>query len=280
MKSELFSKILMTDSLIDLRTCTEDARLHHHDFFELVYVLSGSAEQTIEDRSMIISEGDFFFMNLKASHEYRAIDSDFKIINCLFVPEFLDKTLKGARTFAEIMNNYPSKFEYTEFSDRVACRVFHDASQFIRTLMTKMLEEFSEKRKGRFDVIKSLLVTLLIYLAREDEESEELSRIARIKSYVGENLTSPLSLSEISEKLGISLTYASIIFKNAVGSTFRDYVIKMRMEKACDLLRTSDKTIVEISELVGYSDPAFFFKSFKKHLNTSPLAYRKTRRGV
>ncbi len=279
MKSLLFGKNLMTDTLIDLRTCTDNAKLHHHEFFEIAYVLSGSAEHTIDGRSMIISEGDFFFMNLKASHGYRAIGKDLKLINCLFVPEFLDKTLKGAKTFAEIMNGYPSKFEYTRFSDRVACRVFHDGGGFVRTLLLKMLEEFSEKRRGRLDVIKSLLLTLLISIAREDEEEyEEISRVGMIKSYIADNFTGLPSLTEISAKLGISLTYASLIFKKATGSNFRDYVMRLRIEKACDLLRTSDKTIAEISELVGYSDPAFFYKSFKKHLDISPAEYKNQRR--
>ena len=278
MKSVLFGKNIMTDSLIDLRTCSEGARLHHHEFFELAYVLSGTAEHTLDGKSMIISEGNFFFMNLKASHSYSAIGKDFKIVNCLFVPEFLDKTLKGLRTFAEIMNAYPSKFGNTKFSDRVACSVFHDGDGFIRTLFLKMLEEFSEKRRGSLDIIKNLLLTLLISIAREDEEEyEETSHVGVIKSYIADNFMGTPSLSEISEKLGISLTYASLIFKRATGTAFRDYVMKLRIEKACDLLRTSDKTIAEISELVGYTDPAFFYKSFKKHLDMSPAKYKKLR---
>ena len=279
MKSVLFSKKLMNGNLIDLRTCDENATLHHHEFFELAYVLSGSAEHTIDGHSMIISKGDYFFMNLKASHGYTAIGQGFQMVNCLFMPEFLDKSLNGAHSFSEIMNNYPSKFERTEFSDRVAGRVFHDGDGFISLLLSKMLEEFEENKKGRLDVIKSLLLTLLISIAREDEETyEKTSYVGSIKSYIFENFTGEPSLSEISSELGISLTYASLIFKRATGSTFRDYLMRLRIEKACDLLRTSGKTINEIAELVGYSDPAFFYKSFKKHLAISPATYRKLRK--
>ena len=276
MKSLLFDKKVMTDKLIDLRTCDEDAKLHHHEFFELVYVLSGNAEHAIDGHSMIISEGDFFFMNLKTSHGYRALTPDFRLINCLFVPEFLDKTLKNAHTFAEIMNNYPTKIESIRFSDRVAGKIFHDGDGFVRTLFSKMLEEFTEKRRGSRDVIKNLLLTLLICIAREDEElCEEKSHVGVMKSYIAENFTQDPSLAEISERLGISLTYASLIFKKATGSNFRDYIIRLRIEKACDLIRCGEKTIAEISELVGYSDPAFFYKSFKKHLGVSPAQYKR-----
>ena len=228
---------------------------------------------------MIISEGDFFFMNLKTSHGYTSPGGDFKLLNCLFVPEFLDRTLRGVRSFSEIMNNYPTKLERIKFSDRVAGRVFHDGDGFIRTLFLKMLDEFTEKRKGSRDVMRNLLLTLLISIAREDEElCEEGSRVGIMKSYVLDNFTQNPSLNEISYRLGISLTYASLIFKKATGSTFRDYVIRLRIEKACDMLRTGEKTIAEISELVGYSDPAFFYKSFKKHLGISPLKYKSLRK--
>jgi len=276
MKSMLFRKQLMNDELIDLRTCSDDSKLHHHEFFEAVYILSGSAEHNIDGHSMIISEGDFFFMNLKTSHGYRALGADFKLLNCLFVPEFLDKTLKGVRSFSEIMNNYPAKLEKIKFSDRVAGRVFHDSDGFIRTLFLKMLDEFTEKRKGCRDVMRNLLLTLLISIAREDEElCEEGSQVGIMKSYILDTFTQNPSLKEISDRLGISLTYASLIFKRATGSTFRDYIIRLRIEKACDLIRTGEKTVAEISELVGYSDPAFFYKSFKKHLGISPLRYKR-----
>ena len=279
MNSLVFRKSIMTDSFIDLRTSKEDSGSHRHEFFEIAYVISGSCEHTIDGHTTIISRGDYFFVNLKSVHSYAGLSPDFEIINCLFVPEFIDRTLEGAHSFSEIMNNYPARFEYSSFSDSVAGRVFRDGDGFIFTLLSKMLEEFSEKKKGRLDVMRSLLVTLLICFARgEEETAEEESRINAIKEYIAENYKNEPTLSEISKKLGISLTYASLIFKRATAKSFRDYLIKFRIEKACDLLRTTDKTVAEISELVGYSDPAFFYKSFKKHLTLSPSEYRIKRK--
>ncbi|MBR5140755.1 MAG: helix-turn-helix domain-containing protein [Clostridia bacterium] len=279
MNSCLFSKTLMTDALVDLRTSRDDAPLHHHDFFEIAYVISGSCEHTIDEHSSIIKKGDFFFFNLKSCHAYAALSDDFEIINCLFVPEFIDRTLKGARSFSDIMNNYPQRLENSTFSDGACGRVLHDTDGFVLTLLTRMLTEFKDTKRARLDLIRSLLMTLLISFAREDEEGgAEKNRVTAIKKYIAESYMNTPTLSEISERLGISLTYASIIFKRAVGVSFLDYLLKFRIEVACDLLRCSNKTVAEISQLVGYSDPAFFYKAFKSHVEMSPGEYRRKRR--
>ena len=60
-----------------------------------------------------------------------------------------------------------------------------------------------------------------------------------------------------------------------MGITFRDYLLKFRIEKACLLLRVSDMTVQEISRLVGYTDPAFFYKSFRRTTSETPDEYRR-----
>ena len=281
MKSVLFSKNLMTDALIDVRTCPEkETQLHHHEFFELVYVLRGNAEHTIDGHSMIISEGDYFLINLKSSHGYSSLNgNDFELINCLFMPQFVDRTLAGTRSFREIMNNYLVNFGYRNFSDTVTQSVYRDSDGFVRTLFERMLSEFNEKRSGYFDVIRNLLLTLLIYLARNDyhDNKDAKNPASYIKERVRESYMKDISLSDISRELGMSLTYTSLVFKRETNTNFRDFLLKFRIEKACDLLRISDKTVSEISELVGYSDAAFFYKTFKKHLGMTPNEYRAAR---
>ena len=57
--------------------------------------------------------------------------------------------------------------------------------------------------------------------------------------------------------------------------TFREYLQNVRMKKASEMLEKTDKTIAEIASLVGYSDPAFFYRLFKKTMSMAPQEYRK-----
>ena len=96
-----------------------------------------------------------------------------------------------------------------------------------------------------------------------------------IKNYVVSNYAQTLSLSEICKNVNFSLSNISIIFTKNTGMTFRDYLQKVRIKKACELLEKTDKTIAEIANIVGYSDPAFFYQIFKKEMTVTPREYRQ-----
>lgn len=275
----VMSEILKREKVV-IRECSDDsADLHSHSFFEFVYVLSGRAEHTIDGSSMILSEGDYFFIDLKSTHAYRKISGgeDFKIINCLFLPSFIDSSLEKATGFKDVLDNYFVRFSGTSSFDNVVMNSYHDSDGFIGRVVMQMLTEYAAKQKGYKDVLRNLLSCMLIYLLRNDTGSgvNTKSTTMYIKEFVAENYMNQIKLSDISKKLNFSLTYVSLTFKKDTQMSFRDYLAKVRMERACNLLRVSDKTISEIAGHVGYLDDTFFYKSFRKYLGVTPGEYRR-----
>ena len=253
---------------------------HFHPFLELVYVVSGSVEHTLDGRTMIIGKGDYFLINLNSEHSYNAIGSaeNFKIINCMFTPEFIDPVLRGAHGFQDILNNYLVKFGYRKYSDAPTQRVYHDKDNRMCILAEQMLCEYEKKENGYRDVIRYLLLSAMVLLVRNETPDGDIPSDnipAYLKQYVEDNYMKPLHMSEICEDINHSISNISKIFKKSTGMNFRDYIQKTRIEKACQLLRATDKTVVEITELVGYRDPAFFYRSFKKILKKTPFEYRR-----
>ena len=96
--------------------------------------------------------------------------------------------------------------------------------------------------------------------------------------YIKENYTKELTLDEVSKQVNISPYYFSKIFKEETGTNFVEYFTKLRIERACELLKEKEYSIKEICGLVGYSDPNYFSRIFKKWINTTPSDYRE--RGV
>lgn len=88
-----------------------------------------------------------------------------------------------------------------------------------------------------------------------------------------------LSLNEICSYLNISTSYFSTIFKDATGGTFLEFLGKIRMEKAKELLEQTTMKNYEIAEKVGFSDPHYFSISFKKMTGKTPTEYAKEKRG-
>ncbi|WWR16404.1 response regulator [Lachnospiraceae bacterium JLR.KK008] len=87
-----------------------------------------------------------------------------------------------------------------------------------------------------------------------------------------------LSIQEIAEEIGLSSTHLSRVFKTATGDTVWDYLTKLRIRKACRILRTSNAKIYEVAEMTGYASPQYFSQVFYKQIGVKPLDYRKKER--
>jgi len=93
------------------------------------------------------------------------------------------------------------------------------------------------------------------------------------RNYMDENI----SLNSVCKHLLISTSYFSMIFKNYTGETFIEYLTGVRIEKAMELLKTSNLKTYEIAHRVGYSDPHYFSLIFKKAAGQTPTEYRDKR---
>ena len=106
------------------------------------------------------------------------------------------------------------------------------------------------------------------------------SVIQSAKEYIEKNFSNgELSLNRIAAHIGVSPSYFSSIFKQETGTTFVEYLTKVRIDKACELLRCTNSRTAEIGEQVGYSDPHYFSATFKKVMGQSPKDYRAGQKG-
>lgn len=107
-----------------------------------------------------------------------------------------------------------------------------------------------------------------------DDKKAVPSEITFICNYINENYSEKITLNAIADSVGFSKYYISRLFKQHMGVTIIDYLIKVRLDKAKELLGKGDYSIKQISFMIGYSDPNYFTWSFKKYLGVSPIKYR------
>jgi len=101
--------------------------------------------------------------------------------------------------------------------------------------------------------------------------SPELNNIL---AYLKENLSKRHTLESLSEKFDIHITYICDLFSNRLGTTFRSYMTRLRMEAAAGLLKNTDKSVKEIAGLCGY-DYLYFVQVFRKYYACSPTTFRE-----
>lgn len=110
-------------------------------------------------------------------------------------------------------------------------------------------------------------------MTRKEEQSSSV--IDKAKTYIGSHYNRDISLDDISREVDISPYYFSKIFKEETGENFIEYVTNIRISKAKELLSGSEMSIKEICAQVGYSDPNYFSRTFKKNVGVTPTEYKE-----
>ena len=141
------------------------------------------------------------------------------------------------------------------------------ASMNIPMIMNRHLWETS----GHWDHYKDGMFVL-----NDTEEAEKSGKVIdTAKLYIQKNYMKDISLDEVSREVNISPYYFSKLFKDETGEGFVEYITNMRIEKAKELMAEGDYTMKEICQMVGYTDPNYFSRAFKKNVGVTPTEYKE-----
>jgi len=94
------------------------------------------------------------------------------------------------------------------------------------------------------------------------------------KNYIENNYRQKIYLDDVADTLGISPSYLSRIFKKDTGMNLQDYVVSVRIRRACDFLKYSDLSLSEIAAYVNFPSQSYFGKKFKAQMQMTPREYR------
>lgn len=127
-----------------------------------------------------------------------------------------------------------------------------------------------------FDIIYEFIDRIVREIGNKRKTAQNHS-VSKIMDYVSENYCdNTISLKQISLKFGFHENYISNLFKNAYGENLSAVIERLRIEKACDMIKNTSMKIGDIAEAVGYTSDASFRRAFKKITGVSPGEYRET----
>ncbi|EWG12799.1 response regulator [Cytobacillus firmus] len=130
--------------------------------------------------------------------------------------------------------------------------------------------DFRQLRTGTEQLLKSMKKSYL-----EHYDRLEADTIQQLKYYITEHSHEDISLEALGRKVGLSPIYISKMFKEKLGVNYIDFLTECRIEKAKKLMADSGKSLKEITFEVGYHEPNYFSKVFKKMCGQSPTEFRK-----
>ncbi|MCB6730575.1 MULTISPECIES: response regulator [Blautia] len=105
--------------------------------------------------------------------------------------------------------------------------------------------------------------------------SSSRNEVAAVKNYIYQHYEEDLNLEMLAEKVYLSSGYLSFIFKKETGMNLNRYIRVFRMEKAKELLCSTNMKVAQVSERVGFANVSYFCRSFREYYGSSPESYRK-----
>lgn len=255
---------------------------HTHDFIEIVYISEGSGNHMINDIIYPVKRGDLLFMNFKDVHSY-STETGMKYINCLINPEFLSEELINSENAMDIL----TLTIFRDFSD-IAGGIYPQISFYgpelleVETILSFMIIEYKRKATGYMTVLKGYVNVLLAKIFRNLGNQEHadltgsLNRITpEVLQYIEDNYNKKITLKELAMQSFYNASYFSTLFKECYGMTPLEYISKIRIDKAIELIKKTDLSIEEICYQVGYRNKNHFYKIFHNTTGMTPNEFRK-----
>ena len=245
--------------------------LHWHNSVEIIYVLKGMVNISIDTDNYSIFENEIEIINTNESHRIHS-DEDNLVLIFHIDSSFLEKYYKDIYNIFFYTNT--SKEDSQEGEEYL----------ILKKLLAEILCEMVQRQEDYDEEIESIVIKLLFHIINNfhylisgegDLSEEQFDRYHRISKYIFSNYNNNITLQDIAKKEFLSPDYLSHDFKNATGYSFTDLLNLTRVEEAMKLLLDSNMSLTEISEEVGFSHTRYLNKHFKNYYHLTPLQFRR-----
>ena len=245
--------------------------LHTHPFTELFYVVDGKGEFNIQGQRFPVKPNDFVIINPQVEHtELSSPDEPL---------EYIVLGINGL-SFSNLTPVSEGGHPFSFFNLR-------DEQKDILRYLNAMVQEATSQSMSYELVCHNLLEILLIKILRHQhfdlevgKQSKATKDISFIKHYLETYYHESIQLEGLASMTHLSRFYISHSFKKEIGMSPMEYLIAIRIKESKILLRTTNYSISQVADIVGFTTPTYFSKQFRKSTGISPTDYREQYQGV
>ena len=248
------------------------AALHYHDEIELLPVMSGTFCCLANGEEYRAEAGEVIFINARVPHEtFSPVRHHYGLI------QFREQDFTESEA-ARVVRYYVRMQ-----SGETAARVIDDPAFFATAC--DLLKESTRRDVAYEIMVRADMLRILGHLYRagilsdgaELYEARHIQKILPALEYINAHYADPLTLESVSSMLGFDRSYFCRLFREAIGTTFTDYLGFVRVTRAESLLARTEDSILDISAAVGFSSVSYFDRIFKRYRKCSPRSYRSVR---
>lgn len=215
----------------------------------IAYMLKGRAEIVSKHSAIKINEGDIFFIPINLPYQsYWYGDDEIEFLSYGF-------------------SNIEAK-EKLNFNLQVI-----DCDRELKNQISKIQTEGSSLSCETLSLFYGALAKIIPYLKQSQPVSKKDEIVRNAKKYIRNH--TDCSVADVARECHISEPYLYLLFKENVGCSPNDYRLKAKCKKGIEYLLTTDKTVEEISDLIGLSSASHFRRILKSHMGVTPKEVRK-----
>lgn len=248
-----------------------------HNFWEMIYIDSGQALVTRNDETYALKQGDLFFVEPNVPH---AVHGNGTSNFTAFIISFTSSSSSLAVFLDKILTVPPLFRKY----------IAHILQERDHAFLAPKNNPYSTEMKlkpsaaiGSIQLIRIYLEQFLILMLRSEEENSsnlfpdgktaENPIVVSVKDILRENVYSSISVGEICNKLNYSRTYISRTFKQHCNCTINTYYNELKISEAKKLIYEGRYNFTQISAMLGFDNPHYFTRVFKRVTNMTPTEY-------
>lgn len=269
--------LIERDAVIGMRKNDKSLsyELHYHKFIELMYITEGKAVECIDGTEYAASAGDMMFIGYGASHSFRTEEA-FSYIEIYFSPELVEDggiTAENALALLAL-----SCFDDMRGgADGGKISFSGEDRREVEFILGAMLKEKERSCASSRKIMESYLNILLIKMLDRTSTDETLAAdvLSSLKAYIDAYPEEKMTLSTLASKSFYNPSYLSRAFKQKFGISPMEYLRRRRIEEATELLISTDESVDEIMERVGFSDRSSFYHTFSRLTSLTPAEYRQ-----
>lgn len=248
-------------------------KLHWHNQIEILYVVKGSINVTVNAKTFTLYKDDMIFINQAEVHSTNHTEDD----NIIIAIQIMDSE-QGYFYNLKKLSFDSEAFFRDNLKNKLPKKELH-------SYIVQIIWEYTKKAPGFENVIISLVNSIIAclvrnyYLTSQTEKSmiaeSDLKRLTNILNYLKNHYSEKISLQEIAEIEHINYYYLSHFFKSTAGISFQEYLKNYRLDKSLKQLTDSDKSVTDIAAECGFPNIKAYSNAFKEKFDMLPSEYRK-----
>lgn len=259
--------------------------LSWHEQLEIKYFLTGGAEITCGSKCFLTETGDMLIINPYEYHKSRIFDPAQVPVYHLMNIELDHPSVRS------VLRDNPELLVERNREEGIRgipflTNVLQDPSLPCMTLFLLLAEEYKRTGDNYSPFKENLLRAFLYSLIRDGANNTRMETSRRQKDsmtallpalqYMDAHLRENIRIDTLAEQCMLSVSRFSHLFKSVTGTSAIAYIQELKVSKAAVLLATTGLSVAEVAEQVGFSDPAYFSRAFRKSCGMSPNEYRRS----